>query len=111
MEDEARKEQGPWETSLSNSQVALGKSFGCRQQAVLLVEVCLSLSNPVFIKTIVKATVFPVVMYGCESWTTKKAEHRRINASQLWYWRRLLSVPWTAMRSTQSILKYISPEY
>ena len=53
--------------------------------------------------------VFPVVMYGCESWTVKKAEHRRIDASELWYWRRLLRVPWTARRSSQSILKEISP--
>ena len=55
--------------------------------------------------------VFPVVMYGCESWTIKKAEHQRINAFELWYWRRLLRVPWTARRSNQSILKEISPEY
>ena len=54
--------------------------------------------------------VFLVVMYGCESWTTKKAEHRRIDASELWCWRRLLRVPWTARRSNQSILKEISPE-
>ena len=60
---------------------------------------------------LVKAMVFPVVMYGCESWTIKKAEHRRINAFELWYWRRLLRVPWTARRSNQSILKEISPEY
>ena len=53
--------------------------------------------------------VFPVVMYGCESWTVKKAEHRRIDASELWCWRRLLRVPWTARRSNQSILKEISP--
>ena len=53
--------------------------------------------------------VFPVVMYGCESWTIKKAEHRRINAFKLWCWRRLLRVPWTARRSNQSILKEISP--
>ena len=53
--------------------------------------------------------VFPVVMYGCESWTVKKAEHWRIDAFELWYWKRLLRVPWTAMRSTQSILKEISP--
>ena len=58
---------------------------------------------------LVKAMVFPVVMYGCESWTVKKAEHRRINAFELWYWRRLLRVPWTARRSNQSILKEISP--
>ena len=58
----------------------------------------------------VKATVFSVVMYGCESWTVKKAEHRRIDAFELWCWRRLLIVPWTARRSNQSILKEISPE-
>ena len=55
--------------------------------------------------------VFPVVMYGCERWTLKKAEHQRINAFELWCWRRLLRVPWTARRSSQSILKEISPEY
>ena len=58
---------------------------------------------------LVKAMVFPVVMYGCESWTTKKAERRRIDAFELWCWRRLLRVPWTARRSNQSILKEISP--
>ena len=60
---------------------------------------------------IVKAMVFPVVMYGCESWTIKKAEHQRIDALKLWWWRRLLGVTWTAKRSNQSILKEISPEY
>ena len=60
---------------------------------------------------LVKAMVFPVVTYGCESWTIKKAECHRINAFDLWYWRRLLRVPWTARRSNQSILKRISPEY
>ena len=58
-----------------------------------------------------KAMVFPVVMYGCESWTIKKAERQRIDAFELWCWRRLLRVPWTARRSNQSILKEISPEY
>ena len=58
-----------------------------------------------------KAIVFPVVMYGCESWTIKKAEHQRIDAFELWCWRRLLRVPWIARRSNQSILKEISPEY
>ena len=58
---------------------------------------------------LVKAMVFPVVMYGCESWTIKKAEHRSIDAFELWCWRRLLRVPWTARRSNQSILKEISP--
>ena len=60
---------------------------------------------------LVKAMVFPVVMYGCESWTIKKAERQRIDAFELWCWRRLLKVPWTARRSNQSILKEISPEY
>ena len=64
----------------------------------LLTKVCL-----------VKAMVFPVVMYGCESWTIKKAEHRRIDAFELWCWRRLLRVPWTGRRSNQSMLKEISP--
>ena len=59
---------------------------------------------------LVKAMVLPVVMYGCESWTIKKAEHQRINAFELWCWRRFLRVPWTARRSNQSILKEISPE-
>ena len=60
---------------------------------------------------LVKAIVFPVVMYGCESWTIKKAEHQRIDAFELWRWKRLLRVPWTARRSNQSILKEISPGY
>ena len=66
----------------------------------LLTKVCL-----------VKAMVFPVVIYGCERWTIKKAEGRKIDAFELWSWRRLLRVPWTARRSNQSILKEISPEY
>ena len=60
---------------------------------------------------LVKAMVFPVLTYGCESWTMKKAEHQRIDAFELWCWKRLLRVPWTARRSNQSILKEISPEY
>ena len=60
---------------------------------------------------LVKAVVFPVVMYGCESWTIKKAEHGRTDAFELWGWRRLLRVPWTARRSNQSSLKEISPEH
>ena len=59
---------------------------------------------------LVKAMVFQIVMYGCESWTIKKAEHQKIDASELWCWRRLLRAPWTARRSNQSILKEISPE-
>ena len=61
--------------------------------------------------SLVKAMVFPVVMYGCESWTIKKAEHQIIDAFELWCWRRLLRIPWTARRSNQSTLKEISPEY
>ena len=60
---------------------------------------------------LVKAKVFPVVVYGCESWTIKMAERRRINAFELWYWRRLLRVPWTARSFSQSFLKEISPDY
>ena len=60
---------------------------------------------------LVKAMVFPVVMYGCERWTIKKVEHQRIDVFKLWYWRRLLRVPWTAKRSNQSILKEINLEY
>ena len=60
---------------------------------------------------VVKAMVFPVVMYGCKSWTVKKAEHQRTDAFKLWCWRRLLRIPWTVRRSNQSILKEISPEY
>ena len=68
----------------------------------------ITLSTKVYL---VKAMVFPVVMYGCESWTIKKAECQRIDAFELWCWRRLLRVPWIARRSNQSILKEISPEY
>ena len=71
-----------------------------RRDITLLTKVCL-----------VKVMGFPVVMYGCESWTIKKAEHRRIDAFELWCWRILLRVPWTARRSNQSILKEINPEY
>ena len=60
---------------------------------------------------LVKAMVFPVVMYGCKSWTVKKAEHQRIDGFELWCWRRLLRVPWTARRSNQSVLQEIGPEY
>ena len=60
---------------------------------------------------VVKATVFPVVVYGCQSWTIKRTENQRIDAFELWCWRRLLKVPWTARRSNQSALKEISPEY
>ena len=71
---------------------------------------CRDLTLPPKVR-LVKAVVFPVVMYGCESWTKKKAEHWRTDAFELWCWRRLLRVPWTARRSSQSILKEIHPEY
>ena len=83
----------PWKNSYDN----LESTFKSKDIA-LPTKVCL-----------VKTMVFPVVMYGCESWTVKKAERRRIDAFELWCWRRLLRVPWTARRSNQSILKEISP--
>ena len=82
----------PWKKSLDN--ILKGRDI------TLLTKLCL-----------VKAMVFPAVMYECESWTIKKAEHQRIDAFELWYLRRLLRVPWTARRSNQSILREISPEY
>ena len=85
----------PWKKSYDKPNSVL-KS----RNIILLTKVC-----------IVKAMVFPAVMYGYESWTIKKAEHQRIDASELWCWRRLLRVHWTARRSNQSILKEISPEY
>ena len=71
---------------------------------------CRDITLPIKV-CLVKAIVFPVVMYGCESWTIKEARHQRIDAFVLWYWRRLLRVPWTVRRSNQSILKEINPEY
>ena len=68
----------------------------------------ITLSTKVYLD---KAMIFPVVIYGCESWILKKAEHRKIDAFELWCWRRLLRVPWTARRSNQAILKEITPEY
>ena len=68
------------------------------------------ITSPIKVR-LVRAMVFPVVMYGCESWTIKKAERQRVDAFELWCWRRLLRVPWTARRSNQSILKEINPEY
>ena len=78
----------------------------------MVVLICISLSRDITLSAkvhLVKAMVFPVVMYGCESWTIRKAEHRRIDAFELWCWRRLLRAPWTTGRSNQSILKEISP--
>ena len=68
------------------------------------------ITSPIKVR-LVRAMVFPVVMYGCESWTIKKAERQRVDAFELWCWRRLLRVPWSARRSNQSILKEINPEY
>ena len=84
------------------------------QRKVLTNLDCILKSRDITLPTkvrLVKAMVFPVVMYGCEIWTIKKAEHQRIDAFELWCWRRLLRDPWTARRSNQSILKEISPEY
>ena len=89
------KALAPWKKAMSNTDSILKT-----RDISLLAKFCL-----------VKAMVFPVVKYGCESWTIKKAEHQRIDAFELWCWRRLLWVPWTARRSNQSILKEISPEY
>ena len=75
---------------------------------------CMFKSRDIMLSTkvhLVKAIVFPVVTYGCESWTIKKAEWQRIDAFELWCWKRLLTIPWTARRSKQSILKEVSPEY
>ena len=85
----------PWKKSYDQPRQHIKK-----QRYYLPTKVCL-----------IKAMVFPVVVSGCESWTTKKVEHRRIDAFELWCWRRLLSVPWMARRSNQSIVKEISPEY
>ena len=83
----------------------LGRKFMTNLDSILK---CRDITLPTKVH-LVKAMVFPVVMHGCENWTVKKAEHRRIDAFELWFWRRLLRVPWTARRSNQSILKEISP--
>ena len=93
---EIKKTLAPWKKSYDKSQQHIKK----QRDVTLLTKV-----------HIVQAMVFPVVIYGCESWTVKKAEDRRIDAFELWCWRRLLRVPWTARRSNQSILKEINPEY
>ena len=92
-------ESGPSRWSYLPRKYRTGTGFGPHLH-ILSTKICL-----------IKAMVFPVVMYGCESWTLKKAEHQRIDAFELWCWRKLLRVPWTARRSNQSILKEISPEY
>ena len=93
--DEIKKTLAPWKKALTNLDSILQS-----RDVTLLIKVRL-----------VKVMVFPVVIYGCESWTINKAECQRIDAFELWCWRRLLRVPWTAQRSNQSILKEISPEY
>ena len=106
---------------LKNSLKEVGFSDGCCKlvnYACVSLHICMYVYICIHIHThtqsflnvcLVKAMVFPVVMYGCESWTTRKAEHWKIDAFELWCWRRLLRVPWTARRSNQSILKEISP--
>ena len=91
-----QKMHAPWKKKSMTNLDSILKS----RDITVLTKVCL-----------VKAMVFPAVMYGCESWITKKADHWRIDAFELWCWTRLLRVPWTARRSNQSILKEISPEY
>ena len=86
----------------------LGREAMTNPDSILKSRDIIALSTKVHI---VKAVVFPIVMYGCESWTIKKTEHQRIDAFKLWCWRRLLRVPWTARKSSQLILKEISPEY
>ena len=90
-----------------NRHLLLGRKVMTNQDSILKSR-DITLSTKV---SLVKAMVFPMVMYGCESWIVKKAECQRIDAFELWCWRRLLRVPWTARRSNQSILKEISPEY
>ena len=87
-------------------------SHDIKRHLLLLLDSILRSQDITLLKKVnlVKAIAFPVVMYGCESWTIKKAEHRRIDAFELWYWTRLLRVPWTARRFDQSILKEICPE-
>ena len=97
---------GDWSHEIKRHLI-LGRKFMTNLDSILK-------SRDIILSTkvcLVKTMVFPVVMYGCESWTVKKAEHWRIDAFELWCWRRLLRVPWTARRSSQSILKEISPEY
>ena len=92
--------------------IKVGHGFSSKEQASFTFMVTVTICSDFGAQEkvcLVKAMVFPVVMYGCESWTVKKAEHHRIDAFELWCWRRLLRVPWTAKRSNQSILKEISP--
>ena len=106
-------EQGCWEINYATglATATLRKLLG-RKAVTDLDSILKSRDITLLTKVhIVKAIVFPVVIYGCESWAIKKAEHQRIDAFELWYWRRLLRIPWTARRSNQSILKEIRPEY
>ena len=100
-------EKDGWANSLQQALTHFPDSYGPNLDSILKSR---NITLPTKVH-LVKAIVFPVVMYGCESWTIKKAEHRRIDAFELRYWRRLLKVPWTARRSDQPILKDISPEY
>ena len=116
-----KKQWKQWETILGGLQITADGdcSHEIKRQLLLGRKVITNLdsilkSRDIILPTkvhLVKAMVFPVVMYGCESWTVRKAERQRINAFDLWCWRRLLRVPWTARTSNRSILKEISPEY
>ena len=110
---------GNWLTILGGSKITADGDFGheIKRHVLLGRKAMTNLDNILKSRDVIlptnvclfKAIVFPVVMYGCESWTIKKAEHRRFDAFELWCWRRLLRVPWTARRSNQCILKEISP--
>ena len=100
-------------TAVSDCSHEIGRCLLLGRKAMTNLESILKTRNITLLTKvhIVKAMVFPVVMYGCESWTIKKTEHQKIDAFELWCWRRLLRVPWTARKSNQSVLKEISPEY
>ena len=97
-----------WLQSWNKRHLLLGRKAMTNLDSILKSR---DITLPTKVRRLVKGVVFPLVMYGCESWTIKKAEHRRIDAFELWCWRRLLKIPWTARRLNQSILKEISPEY
>ena len=115
------KQQKQWQTYFLGSKITadgdcsheIERRFLLERKAMTTLDGMLKGRNITLLTKVclVKPTVFPVVMYGCESWTTKKTERQRMDAFELWCWRRLLGVPWTARRSNQSILKEISPDY
>ena len=112
------KQWKQWLTSFLGSRITADGDYSCEINRRLLLGRKVMTNLDSILKSIditevhlVKAMIFPVVMYGCESWIIKKAEHRRIGAFESWYWRKFLRVPWTAQRSNQTVLKEIIPEY